>query len=282
MKNIGLVYMATSVYKNYFENFLESLKFLFPEDNKTLIVISDGLQEYNEKTIRFNDSQQNTVKIYVKDVVDLPYPFLPCCKFRFVTRYTKEFDFDYIMNFDSDTIILEKPLEFWNTLKDKLETGKLLVTSHPHYLYTPSRDFYEPFIVSNPKSVGYIDAKYVNNVRSYIMTSFFAGKYDIIKYFDDKIYYMLGRDMDNLRWIPRFPDEAYMNKLYITENVLDNKNNMLLEKYVTINPYIYGHFPERDNGDIHTNNFPEYDDTIFMNQKYDVSIKQVKKNNEVV
>ena len=55
--------MATSVYKNYFENFLESLKFLFPEDNKTLIVISDGLQEYNEKTIRFNDSQQNTVKI---------------------------------------------------------------------------------------------------------------------------------------------------------------------------------------------------------------------------
>jgi hypothetical protein len=57
---------------------------------------------------------------------------------------------------------------------------------------------------------------------------------------------------------------------------------MLLEKYVTINPYIYGYFPKRDNGDIYTNNFPEYDDTIFMNQKYDVSIKQSKKNNEVV
>ena len=48
-------------------------------------------------------------------------------------------DFDYIMNFDSDTIILEKPVEFWNKLKDKLDTGKLLVTSHPHYLYTPDR-----------------------------------------------------------------------------------------------------------------------------------------------
>ena len=151
MKNIGLVYMATSVYKNYFENFLESLKFLFPEDNKTLIVISDGLQEFNEKTI-------DGVKIYVKDVVDLPYPFLPCCKFRFVTRYTKEFNFDYIMNFDSDTIILEKPIEFWNKLKDKLETGKLLMTQHPHYLYTPDRHFYEPFIVSNPDSIGYIEA----------------------------------------------------------------------------------------------------------------------------
>lgn len=275
MKNIGLVYMATSVYKNYFENFLESLKFLFPEDNKTLIVISDGLQEFNEKTI-------NGVKIYVKDVVDLPYPFLPCCKFRFVTRYTKEFNFDYIMNFDSDTIILEKPIEFWNKLKDKLETGKLLMTQHPHYLYTPDRHFYEPFIVSNPDSIGYIDAAYINDRHSYIMTSFFAGKYDIIKYFDNQIYYMLGRDMDNLRWIPRFPDEAYMNKLYITENVLNNNDNILLEKYVTINPYIYGDFPERDNGDIHTNNFPEFDDTIFMNQKYDVSLKQEKKNNNVV
>ncbi len=272
MKNIGLVYMATSVYKNYFENFLNSLKFLCPEDNKTLIIISDGLYEYNEKEI-------NGIKIYVKDVVDLPYPFLPCCKFRFVTRYTKEFNFDYIINFDSDTIILEKSIEFWNNLKDKLDSGKLLMTKHPHYLYTPNRNFYEPFIVSNTNSIGYIDEKYINKHRSYIMTSFFAGKYDIIKYFDDIIYYMIGKDMDNLRWIPRFPDEAYMNKLYITENVINHKDNILLENYVTINPYIYGNFPERDNGDIYTNNFPEYDDTIFMNQKYDISIKQKKKNN---
>ena len=274
MDNIGLVYMATSVYKNYFRNFLESLKYLFPDDSKTLIIISDGLQEY-DGTIH-----QGT-KIYVKDVVDLPYPFLPCSKFRFVTRYCKEFDFDFIMNFDSDTIILEKPKQFWDILKLKMKSGKLLCTLHPHYLYTPDRDFYEPFIVSNPDSIGYIDAHFINERRSYIMTSFFGGTYDIIKYFDDKIYYMLGRDMDNLRWIPRFPDEAYMNKLYITETVFDGNDNILLERYVTINPYIYGDFPERDNGDIHTNNFPEFDDTIFMNQKYDISIKQTKKNNQV-
>ncbi len=274
MKNIGLIYMATSVYKNYFENFLNTVRFLFPNDYKVLIVISDGLQEYNN-TI-FKDT-----KIYVKDVVDLPYPILTGCKFRFVTRYAKEFNFDYIMYFDSDTIILEKPIEFWESLKQKMNTGKLLCSLHPHYLYTPNRDFYEPFIVSNPNSAGYVDAKYINERRSYIMTSFIAGKYDIVKYFDDKVYNMFGKDMSTLRWIPLYPDEAYLNKLYISENVFENNNNMLLERYITINPYLYEYVPERDNGDIHKNNFPEYDDTIFLNQKYDITIKEIKKNNEV-
>ena len=51
--------MATSIYKEYFYKFLNSFNKLFPEDNKTLIIISDGLQEYNNK-------QYDNFKIIVK------------------------------------------------------------------------------------------------------------------------------------------------------------------------------------------------------------------------
>ena len=50
-----------------------------------------------------------------------------------------------------------------------------------------------------------------------------------------------------------------------------------------MNPYPMGmdNYPERDNGDIYTNNFPEYDDTIFMNQKFNTALKNRKKYNQV-
>ena len=59
--------------------------------------------------------------------------------------------------------------------------------------------------------------------------------------------------------------------------------NIIKEKYNTMNPYPMGmdNYPERDNGDIYTNNFPEYDDTIFMNQKFNTALKNRKKYNQV-
>ena len=92
---------------------------------------------------------------------------------------------------------------------------------------------------------------------------------------------MIGTDLKTLRWVPEFVDEAYMNKIYVQDIILGNENDVLKEKYITINPYTFGHFPERDNGDIHKNNFPEYDDTIFINQKYNTKLKHIKKSNMI-
>ena len=90
---------------------------------------------------------------------------------------------------------------------------------------------------------------------------------------------MIGKDLSNIRSVPQFVDEAYMNKIYVDDVILNHVDDIIKEKYIKIYPYTFGEFPERNNGDIHKNNFPEFDDTIFINQKYDTSLKNKKKEN---
>lgn len=273
---LGVFFLATSVYKNYFENFANSLKNMFPDNNveKHLIIMSDGLKEYDGKEI-------GGFKVHHFDVIDYPYPCVPMNKFQMVSKYMNDLNLDYGMFFDSDSIILEKSPEFWENLKKKIMSGKLLCSGHPHYLYTPDRDMFEPFVVSREDSVAYMDPKYVNENKSYIITSFFAGSKNVIDKYAKKIYNMIGKDLSNIRWVPHYVDEAYMNKIYIDDVLLGNDDDIIKDKFITINPYEFGNFPERDNGDIYKNNFPEYEDTIFINQKYDTSIKQQKKDNQI-
>lgn len=271
---LGIFFLATSVYKAYFENFAKSLKNLFPKNNieKHLIIMSDGLSEYDNTT-------QFGCKIHCFDVIDYPYPIVPMNKFQMVAKYMKDLDLDYAMFFDADSIILEKDTLFWDNLKDKLTSGKLLCSGHPHYLYYPDMDMQAPCIVTNKYSSAYVDPQLINNNKSYIITSFFAGSKEVISKYAEKIYTMIGKDLSNIRSVPQFVDEAYMNKIYVDDVILNHVDDIIKEKYITINPYTFGEFPERNNGDIHKNNFPEFDDTIFINQKYDTSLKNKKKEN---
>lgn len=272
---LGIFFLATSVYKEYFKEFSNSLTNLFPETldvEKHLIIMSDGLQEY--------DGTENFgCKCHWVEVIDFPYPMVPCNKFQMVSHYLAKFDLDYGMFFDADSIILKKSNGFWDVLKSKLQLGKLLCSDHPHYLYTPNRDFGEPFCVTRPDSVAYVDPYYVNANRSYIITSFFAGSRDVIKKYADKIYQMIGKDLRKLRWMPEYVDEAYMNTIYVNDVIKGGADDILKNKYITINPYIYGDFPDRNTGNLYENNFPEYDDTVFINQKYNVGLKSAKKAN---
>lgn len=272
---LGVFFLATSVYKEYFENFKESLKNLFPNDfEKHLIIMSDGLEEYDNTKIGNFD-------VHRVEVIDYPYPLVPMNKFQMVSKYMKDYDLDYAMFFDADSIILEKDDKFWKSLRAKLLSGRMLCSGHPHYLYQPERDMFEPFVISREDSVGYMDPKVLNEHRSYIITSFFAGDKNVIDKYAKKIYSMIGQDLSNIRWMPHYVDEAYLNTIYVNDVILGNDKDILKEKYITINPYEFGDYPERDNGDIHKNNFPEYDNTIFINQKYNTELKNKKKLNEV-
>ena len=264
--------MATSVYKDYFYNFLYTTKFLFPNDEKTLFVISDGLSEFNEK-------YYHDIKIIVNNIVDLPYPIITACKLRYLTEFTRDYDLDYILYFDADTLIFNKPDYFWEWFKSKLNTNKLIMSQHPHYLYTPDREFDEPFLVSNENSIGYVDKTLVNENKSYIITSFFAGTPEVIKETDNKIYNMLGKDLATLRWMPLYPDEAYLNAIYVNENILNDYKTIDIGKYITINPYLFVE-TNRNTDNILENNFPEFN-TIFINQKYNAALKNKKKENSI-
>jgi len=271
---IGIFYLATSVYKNYFDNFFKTVNNLFPEDEKELILVSDGFQE-------LNNTEKNGIKIKVKEIIDLPYPLITANKFQMIKTYMEQFELEYAVYIDADTICLNKSIEFWNNVKDKIKSGKFLMSYHPHYLYTPNRNFDNPFIPTKmPYSTAYMNPQYINENKCYIITSFFMGRYNEIKKYADLIYKMIGADLKNIRWMPMWPDEAYMNKIYVDENILNNQNTIELDRYITINPYPFGDFPQYKNNNIWENNFSNID-TIFLNQKYDYTIKDAKKNNVI-
>lgn len=275
-KKFGVFFLATSVYKEYFTEFSKSLKNLFPNTDmeKHLVIMSDGLKEYDGKNL-------HGFETHVVDVIDYPYPIVPMNKFQMVAKYMKDYDLEYGMFFDADTIIFEKSDKFWNEMENRLASGKLICSGHPHYLYTPDRNMSEPFVIPRTDSCGYMTPDVLNQHKSYIITSFFAGNRNVIEKYAKKIKDMIGQDLSTIRWIPHYVDEAYMNTIYVKDVLLGHENDIIKEKFITINPYTFGDYPERDNGDVYKNNFPEYDDTIFMNQKFNTALKDRKKNNEI-
>ena len=275
-KKLGIFFLATSVYKDYFTNFSKSLKNLFPngEFEKHLIILADGLSEYDGKSMFGCDM------IHWKEVIDFPYPCVPMNKFQMVSKYMEDLGLDCGMFFDADTIIIEKSPEFWANMKEKLLSGKLLTSGHPHYLFNPNLEFTgEPIIVTKEDSAAHLDKDVLNGNKSYIITSFMAGTKEAISKYAKKIYDKMGHDLSKFRWVPEFVDEAYMNKIYVDEVLIGGGDDIIKEKYITINQLTPN--PVGPHGDIWKNNFPQFDNTIFLNQKYNVGIKTKKKKNVV-
>jgi len=270
----GIFYIATSVYKNYFENFLNTSKYIFPDKFKQLIVLSDGLNEYNGTVVN-----KNTI-ITVENIIDYPYPLINLCKFQTIYHYAKKHNIDKILYFDADTIIFEKDNDFWKNVENLLNTDKLICSYHPHYLYNNDILTTYCFPHFNEDIACSIDESLIYKNRCYIMSSFFMGSINAIKYAADKIYEYSSKDLKNHRWIPTFSDETYLNALYIKDNIIENKNTIYLDKYITINPYstFYNDFciTNRNNDDIWHNNFMEIN-SLFINQKYDIKLKEQKR-----
>ena len=266
--NIGIFYIATSIYKEYFNKyFLPSLYNLFPNDIKNIIIISDEYLSFHNV---------DNCKFYFEDIIDFPYPIINLCKFQIIEKYAKKYNIDIILYFDADTIIFEKPLEFWNNLKQKCidHKDKLILSYHPHYLYNINfnfnNEYFFPYIDGSCINV---DTNIIKDKKCYMMTSFFMCYKDALYSYSKKIYNLANQNLKNLRWIPNLSDETYLNVINILEN-----QSILLDYYITINPYIYGDYNDKYNRNIWKNNF-ENIDSIFINQKFDIEIKAKKQEN---
>ena len=266
----GIFYIATSVYKEYFENFLKTVKYIFPDKQKELIVLSDGLYEYNDKQIE-------NIHIIVENIIDYPYPLINLCKFQTIYYYANKYDIDKILYFDADTIVFEKDNIYWKWVDEELLSTDMLICSyHPHYLYNNEKIFYNNGFIYNDNNLGvYCDPQYIHDNKCYIMSSFFMGSIKAIEYAYKEIYNMSSKDLRNHRWIPWFSDEAYLNALYVKDNIINDKETIYLDKFITINPYNFNGV-NFDNNDIWNNNFTNVD-TILINQKFDINIKDKKR-----
>lgn len=260
---IQLIYTVTGSYKGYFDEFIKSAKYFYPEAEKKITILSDGLSEYNGYTDE--NITVECVKFY-----HLIYPTVNLNKPVFINDVMDE-SCDYVLYFDADTIFKEVPEYDWGEFSKQLDEGKIIVSRHPFYALKDTARYWgmpKTVVIGNFFTVNVTEkdprfASYIEDTEyTYLITSFFGGKPDALRYFNNRLIEMAQQDLQKYPFgyhIPRFMDENYANKLYV-EKEKGNINDI---------DFYIGQFSELYDGD--------NDDigTVFMYQK---GMKDLKEN----
>lgn len=212
---IGIFYIATGVYKNYFQKFIETINYCFPNKTKKLIIISDGLKEYDNMYI-------NGVNITVEDFISYPYPYININKFQIIHHYAKKYKINNIVYFDSETYFFEKEESFYDDLL-KQSKDKLISLIPSYFIKYTFRDFI--YVVNtytlwgqdnNFRDFDYFYSDNYDNINinyKWIQTSFFICSFDILSKINnllkDLILYNNRITGNKLN----YSDELYINYL---------------------------------------------------------------------
>lgn len=240
---------ATGPYKAFFKNFFITLNNFFPNNRKILHIYADDISEIK----KFTDKD---VTIILTKILDLPHPLVALQK-TFIQKRDIDETMKYVFYFDIDTMFVKKSDEFWNFISDKIDSDMLIMSKHPHYDAKP--ELIENLVEKNKLSKAYIPEDY----HMHVISSFWGGKKDIVLKMCNYVNDMLKYDVWALRYLPRFVDENYINKL-----IWQTKNNEISD----LSFYIDEHMVM-----IPGWNFNIPTPNIFLIQKYDNMIKNEKK-----
>ncbi len=260
---IHVVTIMTGPYNNFLEGQLNTLNNLFPNQEKTFTIVSDLDNQLNNYDLsKFNVTKFNWFKI-----LDLPYTYIVSLKLYFVLKAIEQIkynDDDLLLYCDADTLYLEKSNDFYNKLYDKFINYDLIFTIHP--LYFDDHSFTYAFA-----HAGTTDRAHnweVKNVdtNKVVMGSLYGGKISKLKQLNKDILYLQNIDLNKDlydRHIPPCSDEEYLNNV-----VNDHINNYRTDYNILCDRYnqIFG-------------DEKYLQETCFVNQKYDGSIKESKRNN---
>lgn len=234
---IQIVYLATGGYKNYAEHFIGSVKYFAPDADKYITIISDGLQEYD------GYSDEYVKCINVVHIFDMIYPTVNVNKALFINTVMMN-DADYVFNIDADSQFKNVPDYDWNRLFKVMDDGFIIVPRHPCYLLyddaifqgIPKNKWIENFFTINLTEKDPIRASYIpDEVYLYVNSALWAGKYDTMINFNNKIIELTKKDLTrypNGYRIPMFIDENYVNK--ITNDYLKGNST---EFKIDVQPY---------------------------------------------
>ena len=264
--------IATNVYTEYFDNFKNSINNFYPDDDKTLIVFSNELQEYNNYQI-------GKTLIKIVSIADLLYTSILLNKFNFIEWYALDNKLDnnqLIFFFDIDTYFYNNCEYVQNELENIINEhiDSVIITNEPDNLYIKQNNIdrfmhgyvyndddlniKEPCIFSD-----YSFAKYNLFYRD-CRTSFFCGTIKSIKnlnliyteYYkkilkaDRLIPCMCDEDIVNYIWLKQLTGEIIEQYIYVTDNSIVNINKK-----------------EINNKDYYVN-MSEIDDQIKLNEEY--------------
>ena len=207
MKKIGVYYICTGVYKNWFAGFLESLANFLPEDEKNVFIISDGLEEY----VGY-ESPDAKVKVKKLDYIHYyPWPIVTLFKFKYILD-NKDEEMDYCFYFNANSYVLQRNGDFWKKWSDIMESNDLYVSYHAVNANKKSQnDFIKGAVIRNKKSTSFIkDQSYFR-----LQAAFFGGKANAFYTMCEEHLKLLTEDLKNNIIAPA-ADESYFNK-YIFE-----------------------------------------------------------------
>lgn len=218
--HIGIYYLATDIYKNSFTTFLNSVKNFFPGIKKTIILLSDGLEEYDGTKL------DNNIYIIRKYLHHQPWPIITL--FKMTTILENQGDYDYVFYFNCNSIILKNNDYSW------FDSNKLILAYHKDWFGNECKTFkfLEPFN-DNPNSLSYMGTL----DYTYVQGAFFGGKSELVYNMCKEVTEMLNVDLIN-NIIPRWHDESYLNKycyLYKDTDIITIENVLISEIFYDIN-----------------------------------------------
>lgn len=204
-KVLAIYYIATSVYKENFPRFLESVPKFFPTFHKKVVVISDGLQEYDGRT-----GQGYEVQVF-SDIEHKPWPYIALHKMDIIKDHPVECDYACYMNAN----LTHNPA-FNQDLNHLFIYNQMNFSRHCYLLQESALDgqyFQRTFkngkygerYSGETKSIAYFEKDY-----QYCQSGFFLGPRTLFFKFCNDISELRKIDEAN-NIIPTWHDESYLN-----------------------------------------------------------------------
>lgn len=218
---IAIYYIATGDYKRLFPDFLKSLHNFFPNNQKTLKVISDGLEE-------FNGYKENNLEVSVcPRINDYPWPIVTLYKMWHILTNFDEL-YNYSCYFNGNATINSHS-------ENVFDLNKITVSYHSFNSKNKTYDPW-PYININKNSSAYLE----NKTYEYIQGGFFFGPSNLIKKMCEEVMELVK--YDTARHIfAQWHDESYLNKWCISNmKIVDKKYIMTVyEKEIDEYRFVY-------------------------------------------
>lgn len=194
-----IYYIATSNYKIGFLHFKKNLSFFYPNKEKVVVIISDGLDEWSGKI-------EGNIRFVVRKINHYPWPIITLFKMKLILDFWVDSDYSFYFNgnlqYNPDYI-----------LPGLLDLEKLNVSRHT--FSDPEVKFDgKKFENISPSSLAYINEPY-----TYIHGGFFGGPSEIVKKMCKDVSWMVEEDLKK-NIIPQWHDESYLNRWCVSNSDL--------------------------------------------------------------
>ena len=207
MKTLVIYYIATSNYKMGFEHFQKNLHYFFPQLKKTVIIISDGLEEWD-------GVEEKGITYKVHHIYHLCWPIIALFKMKLICDFWEEGDYACYFN---GTLQCNINYDYKN---HNIHPNKLNVTVHACSNDENMFDG-EYFANIDINSQAYIKRKY-----KYVQAGFFFGPSQIVYDMCQNVSKMCEIDLKK-NIIPQWHDESYLNKWCCQNEHLINRQRFM-------------------------------------------------------